>query len=227
MVTVGFIGGYDKTELLLQIAKFLTLANKKVVLIDGTKMQKARYVVPTIAVTKAYITEFEGFDVAVGFENFEMLENYENGLNYDIALLDIDSPEVARNFNIENNYKNCFVTGFDLFSLKRGIELLNSLESPIKIVKVLFSKEFSKAESKYLDYLSLGAKVEWEKEAFNFPVDVGNYSVMLENETISRIRIKKLTATYKTSLVYFISNVFKEFVSGADAKKILKIMERI
>jgi len=65
MRTIGFIGGYDKTELLLQIAKFLTLANQKVLVIDASSMQKARYVVPTMSFTKSYITEFEDFDVAV------------------------------------------------------------------------------------------------------------------------------------------------------------------
>lgn len=227
MNTIGFIGGYDKTEFLLQIAKILTIANKKVLLIDATEMQKTRYIVPKIGLTRTYITEFEEFDVAVGFDSLKKLESYADNLNYDIAILDIDSPEVASNFNIENNYRNCFVTGFDLYSLKRGMEVLQGIETPVKLSKVLFSRNFSKAENEYINFLTLGAKVEWEEETFNFPIDIGNYSVMLENETTARIRIKKLSSGYKTSLMYFVSNIFNEYITQVEVKKILKSMERL
>ena len=65
MKTVGFLGGYDKLDFLLHVARILTLSEKKVILIDATEMQKTKYVVPTISPTQSYITEFEGFDVAV------------------------------------------------------------------------------------------------------------------------------------------------------------------
>lgn len=65
MKTVGFIGGYDKLDFLLYVAKIITLAQKRVILIDATIMQKSKYVVPTISPTQSYVTEFEGFDVAV------------------------------------------------------------------------------------------------------------------------------------------------------------------
>ena len=119
MKTVGFIGGYDKIDLMLYIARILTLAKKKVLIIDGTTLQKARYVVPAINPTKTYITDFEGFDVAVGFKSIDDIREYlgygNRPLDYDIALLDIDTPEMAINFDIERNYKNCFVTSFDLY----------------------------------------------------------------------------------------------------------------
>lgn len=65
MKTIGFIGGYDKLDFLLYVARILTLADKRVILIDATTTQKTKYVVPTISPTQSYITEFEGFDVAV------------------------------------------------------------------------------------------------------------------------------------------------------------------
>lgn len=227
MRTIGFIGGYDKTEFLLQIARVLTLANKKVIMIDATELQKTRYIVPTMSLTKSYITEFEDFDVAVGFDSIEKLESFADNLNYDIALLDIDTKETAKSFKIEENYKNCFVTGFDLYSLRRGMEVLNSLENPVKLTKVLFSKNFSKAENSYLDYLSKDLEVEWDEETFHFIIDPGSYSVMIENQTISRIKIKKLSTAYKSTLMYFISNVFSEDLSAQEAKKIFKTMERV
>lgn len=65
MKTVGFIGGYDKIDFLLYVSRILTLAGKKILLVDATEIQKTKYVVPTISPTRSYVTEFEGFDVAV------------------------------------------------------------------------------------------------------------------------------------------------------------------
>ena len=67
MRRIGFIGSFDKTDVLIQVAKLLTIIGVKTVVIDSTINQKAKYVVPVINPTKTYITEFEGFDVAVRF----------------------------------------------------------------------------------------------------------------------------------------------------------------
>ena len=75
MRTVGFLGGYDKIDLLLYIARILSIAKKKVILIDATINQKAKYVVPSISPTRTYLTEFEGFDVAVGFKSIEEIKD--------------------------------------------------------------------------------------------------------------------------------------------------------
>lgn len=231
MKTVGFIGGYDKTDLLLYVARILTLAKKKILIIDASSMQKTKYVVPTISPTRSYVTEFEGFDVAVGFDSINGIKNYlgieDKPLDYDIALLDVDSPEIAKKFDIEKNYKNCFVTGFDLYSLKKGIEILGIFEKPVKLIKVLFSKNLLKEENEYLDYISLGYKIAWDKEILNFPLEIGNYSVMLENQVISRIKMKKLSDHYKNSLVYLISMIFDEDITSSEVKKIIKSIEKI
>ena len=140
--------------------------------------------------------------------------------------MDIDTPEMAENFEIEKNYKNCFVTAFDLYSLKKGIEILSVFQKPVKITKVLFSKNLLKEENEYLDYLSLGYKVAWDSEILSFPIELGNYSVMIENQIISRIKIKKLSDHYKNSLIYFVSTVFDEEITSSVAKKIIKTMEK-
>ena len=66
MEKVAFIGSFDKTDLIMYVAKMLTLAKKKVLVADTTIVQKARYVVPNINPEMFYVTEFEGIDVAVG-----------------------------------------------------------------------------------------------------------------------------------------------------------------
>ena len=70
MKTVGFIGAYDKTDLIVYIARILVALGKKVLVIDATTLQKAKYIVPAISPAKSYITDFEGIDIAVGLYNF-------------------------------------------------------------------------------------------------------------------------------------------------------------
>ena len=74
MEKVGFVGGYDKTDFIIYIAKILTELGNKVIIIDTTQKQKTRYVVPVIKPTKSYVTEFEGIDVAVGFNDFNEIK---------------------------------------------------------------------------------------------------------------------------------------------------------
>ena len=95
MKTVGFIGIYDKTDMLLNIAKILTIMEKKVLVIDSTISQKARYVVPAINPTVSYITSFEDIDVAIGFNNLEEIKRYigiSGELQYDF-LYHVSFPE--------------------------------------------------------------------------------------------------------------------------------------
>ena len=65
MKTIGFIGAYDKTDLIVYISKILVVLNKKVLVVDSTINQKARYIVPAISPATKYITDFEDIDIAV------------------------------------------------------------------------------------------------------------------------------------------------------------------
>ena len=76
MKKIGFIGTYDKTDLILNIAKILTTMNQKVIVVDLTLTQKAKHVVPVINPTLTYITDFEDIDVAVGFNDEKEIKSY-------------------------------------------------------------------------------------------------------------------------------------------------------
>ena len=124
MKKIGFIGVYDKIDLMLYVAKILTVLEKKVLIIDATINQKARYIVPVISPTLKYVTEFEDIDIAVGFENTSEIKEYlgvpqDREMEYDIILIDCDNPAKFESFNINEAQKNYFVTSFDVYSLKK------------------------------------------------------------------------------------------------------------
>lgn len=230
MKKVGFIGSFDKTDLILYIAKILVAAGNRVMVVDATVTQKTRYVVPVIQPTNAYVTEFEGIDVAVGFANLDSIKMFlgmpvHAELPYDIVLFDIDNYVAMHNFNINNNGKNYFVTGFDLYSLKKGLEILSQIPENIFLTKVLFSRTATKEEDDYLNHLALGYKIEWDNERIYFPFELGDETIIAENQRVSKIKFKKLSDQYKEGLIYIAQQIL-ENDNYNQFKKLLKQLEK-
>lgn len=230
MKKIGFIGAYDKTDFILYIAKILSLMGKSSIVIDTTINQKAKYVVPVINPTKAYLTEYETIDVAVGFKKMQEMREYlglheGEELQYEYALIDIDSIEIFNDFNMQEATANFFVTSFDLYSLKRGLEILSGLQETLKMTKVLFSKNMLREEDEYLDFLSLKYKIDWEKEKVYFPFEQGDQSIIIENQRAAKIKIRNLSSQYKEGLVSIITRLSPE-ISYAEAKRALRAAEK-
>ena len=228
MKKIGFIGAYDKTDLLVNLAKILTEMKNRVLVIDSTINQKAKYVVPAINPTKSYITSFEDIDIAVGFNTTEQIKEYigtSEELPYDILLIDVDTAEKISTFELENANKNYFVTSFDLYSLKKGLEIFNGVNGTMNLTKILYSKEMLKEEDDYLNFLSLGYKIIWNDERIYFPIENGDLSVLYENQRVQKIKFKRLSVQYKDSLG-FIAQQILEQRNDSYVRKIIKGIER-
>lgn len=224
MKEVGFIGAFDKTDLIIYIAKILTVLGKRVLIADTTITQKARYVVPALNPTLSYITEFEEIDIAVGFSSLEEIAEYTNRpvnqLEYDYILVDVDDVKLAMNFRVDIASENFFVTSFDTYEIRKGLEILSGFPTPIKMTKVLFSKEVTKEDDDYLNYLSLGSKVMWENDRVYFPLEMGDKTAMIENQKVSKVRFDNLTQMYKDGLEYMVAKLEPD--SQAKLRKIMK-----
>lgn len=230
MKKIGFIGAYDKIDLMIYIAKILTTLNQKVLIIDSTVNQKARYIVPAINPATTYVTDFEEIDVAVGFATIEDIKRYlglseGQEMEYDIALIDTDTLEGFKNFQLETAQRNYFVTSFDNYSLRRGLEVLIGLPNVVSLTKVLFSKEMLKEEDDYLNFLSLGYKVAWNEYKIYFPIENGDLSVIYENQRLSKIRFKKLSIQYKDGLAYLVEEIL-ENISESNIRRTMKQLEK-
>lgn len=173
MKKIGFIGAYDKTDIILSIAKILTMAGKRVLVVDNTITQKCKYVVPVINPTKSYITTYEEIDVAVGFESINNLKQYvgleqNESLEYDYIMIDTDNFAGVANYGIQGADKVYFVTSFDMYSLKKGTEILSQFGVPVKVTRIFYSKDMLREEEEYFDYLTLGLKAIWNEEKLYF-----------------------------------------------------------
>ena len=226
MKKIGFIGAYDKTDVILSVAKVLTMAEKQVLIIDNTITQKCKYVVPVINPTRTYITSYEGIDVAVGFESFENLKQYigldENeNLEYDYVIVDTDSFEGVAKFGLQGSDKVYFVTSFDMYSLKKGTEILSQLGVPTHMTRIFYSKDMLREEEEYFDYLVLGTKAIWNEEKVYFLLENGDLPAIMENQRISKIKFKNLSNEYKANIAFLINDIDPE-IGNKQIRNIIK-----
>ncbi len=227
MKKIGFIGAYDKTDLLLNIAKILTTMSKKVLIIDSTINQKAKYIVPAINPTISYVTFFEEIDVAVGFNNMEGVENYLGigTLPYDIVLIDADTEERVKEFGLSEADLNYFVTSFDMYSLKRGLEILGNLKETIKLTKIYFTEQALKEDDDYLNYLSKEYKIVWDNEIIYFPEENGDKTILAENQRTQKIKFRKLSVSYKEALTFVTQQILNDN-TDSNVRRAIKTIEK-
>ena len=227
MKKVAFIGSYDKADMIIYIAKILTNMGQKVLVIDSTVLQKTRYIVPAMKAQKQYITTFENIDIAIGFENINQIKEYQNiengkSLEYDYMLIDIDSYRGYYYYQIKAEDKKYFITSFDLYCLRRGLQVFKKMEEPIEVTKVLFTKEMLAEEEKYLDYLTKGLKIKWSKEILYFPFDLADQDAIFSNQRSGRIQLKGLSVQYIDGISFM-----AEEITGESQKNVLKAVKMI
>ena len=214
MKKVGFIGACDKTNLIVYVAKLLEIVGKRVIVVDTTKLQKMKYLVPSISPTKSYVTDFADVDFAVGFSSMndltEYLEIEEEDLPYDYMLLDIDHDKMVENFEIENTKINYFVTSFDMYSLQRGVEILKNFMEPMNLSKILCDYHIDKEDEEYLNYLSMDTKIGWNELSIYMPVTGYDKQIIEENQRLYRIRMKKLSPQYLEGIIYIVQDIIQD-----------------
>lgn len=214
MKKVGFIGACDKTNLIVYVAKLLEIVGKRVIVVDTTKLQKMKYLVPSISPTKSYVTDFVDVDFAVGFSSINDLTDYleieEENLPYDYMLIDIDHDKMVESFEIENTKTNYFVTSFDMYSLQRGVEILKNFMEPMNLSKILCDYHIDKEDEDYLNYLSLDTKIGWNELSIYMPVTGYDKQIIEENQRLYRIRMKKLSPQYLEGIIYIVQDIIQD-----------------
>lgn len=224
-----FIGSYDKTDMLIYVAKILTLLGKKVILIDTTMLKKSRYIVPTMIQEKKYITTFEDIDVAIGFDSFDSIKQYQKTVlgeetKYDIALLDIDRAIAYQRFGIQKEDKHYFVTSFDIYNLKRGVQVLAHIQQGAKVTKIYYTKEMLAEEDDYLNFLAKPYKVNWNnKDIVFFPFETADLNMIFTNQRSGRIQMKGLSNVYVDSVLFLAEQI--SGVGSGQVRKAYKLLE--
>lgn len=138
-----------------------------------------------------------------------------------MILLDVDNSESFEQLEMYTSDKNYFVTAFDNYSLKKGLEIVGKSEEKHLMTKILFSRNMSKEEDEYLNFLSFYYAIKWSKEKIYFPYEAGDNSVIVENQRNARISYKELSQQYKDGILEIVSQIAPEVRFG-DVKKMIK-----
>ena len=229
MKKIAFIGGYDKSDMLIYMGKIISLMGKKPLIVDSTTLQKTRYIVPTMQAEKQYINTFEKVDIAIGFETFEQIKRYKevndsDKFDYDYALIDIDSFKGYYNFKVKPEDKHYFVTAFDLYSLRRGLQIFKRLEAPVNVTKILFTRDMIPEENNYLNFLSKSLKIKWDEDIVYFPFEHGDQNIIYTNQRSGRIKVSGLSMQYMDGMMYIVEEITGS--GQGEVRKATKILEK-
>lgn len=227
MKKVAFIGGYDKSDLIIYISRILTVLKNKVLFIDTTLIAKSQYIVPTMTPTQKYITTFDGIDVAIGFENMQDIKNYigiSGNLDYDYVLVDIDNPEKYAGFEFSPEDMHFFVTSFDVYSVQKGVNVLKSIKAPTEMTKILFTRNPESEENEYLDFVTFNFKCKWKEDIIYFPFETNDLYAIFQNQRFSKVRLMGLSGMYIDGLAFIVETITG--LSKGNVKKAIKLIDR-
>ena len=227
MEKIAFIGGYDKTDFIFYIAKLLKTLGNKVMIVDGTVSQKARYIIPTLTPTMTYITENDGIDFAIGFDSMNTLRGYlddETISSYNYILFDVDSRKRYKGYEFEPKDRHYVATSFDVYSLRKAAEVLKGIEMETEITRIYFSKAKSDEEDNYFKYLVKDTSVNIKKELIHIPLDINDIEAIHKNQRDNILRYNVLSAKYVQAVIYVTSEISEE--SASNVKRAIKKIGR-
>lgn len=225
-----FIGACVKTDLMLYIGKILSAANQKVLLVDATLAQKYRYSISMID-DNAALTEFDSFDIAMGFKSYVALEAYfkqknENLDAYDILLIDTDDHENVDQWGEAEH--RALVTNFERYTLLQNVKLLEQYfqgrmnESLIDFIRIYYPYADCRIDENYIDSTVDKFPINWHEDAFDFRLDEVDYGIRVDNQYENRVLIKGLSRQYKAKLLEIC-----EAITGFERKSIKLALKRV
>lgn len=225
MEQIGFIGTFDKKDLLLNIANVLALNGKKVLIVDATLMQRLKYIVPKIGNTNTYVSEFMGIDIALGFMNLGSIAQYlgnPNSLPYDFVFVDSDNLQTISSFMIPRMAKIYLVSSYEKYEVNRTMELLKILNLPINVTKVIYSPDTNDKQEQYFNQLLSKTPVRLLKDKVIITDTSDDRKVVLENQLLNEIRYKHYSSQYKSSLEYLTALIAENVVPQTDIRRAIR-----
>ena len=227
MEQIGFIGFYDKKDILLNIGKIFSYLGKKTLIVDATMMQRMRYIVPKVSANNSitYVSEYQGTDVAVGFMNLGQIAQYlgANQLNYDFVIIDSDNIQTMYSFMIPNMKKIFYVTSYDKFEVEKSKELFANINRPMILTKVAISSNLNADESNFLVHTLENNYIKFDKDKeVLFEDSDKNRAVILQSQLVNEISFKKFTNTYKDSLEYITALISEGDIQQSEIRSIIR-----
>ncbi|MEG1989686.1 MAG: hypothetical protein RR144_02995 [Clostridia bacterium] len=234
MKVIGLLGFSEKIDLVTSLTKTLQLMGKTILVVDSTLEQKYKYVVPSLdVIEKAYITQFDNVDYAVGFDSMSDVENYlcEQKINislYDFIFIDIDNSKTYEFFRSRAFNQIYFVTDTSMLSYKKNIEILNSMKiygtgeaNDAKISKIVYRGYLSRLSERYFEQKLNSMEGNWDDKEFEIVETEQDMMLYLDFQISGIIQIKKHSNMFINSLIDIITQIVDDS-KPYEIKKIIK-----
>lgn len=233
MRAIGMCGYIDKYDLIMAIAKTITIMGKSVLVVDATTDDKYKYIVPSITNNEEkYITQYGEVDFATGFKTYEELTEYMNANNLDIekysfVLFDIECAEKYSAFSSKKMDKLYMFIDSNLVSVGKNAEIVSQMrkqngEEEVEITKVFYRAYMTRAATNYLEEKVSNYGVKWTEKTYDVTLDEQDTMINIDSEYSGLIDIRKHTKQYIMYLCEFVSKL----LGDEDEKNILKEIKR-
>jgi hypothetical protein len=234
MQVIGMIGYMDKYDFVINLAKTINIMDKSVLVIDATLDQKFKYIIPALNnIGRAYVTQYNNIDFAVGFDSMHDIENYmiDQGINislYDYILIDIDSPKAYEFFRTRGIEKKYFFIDTGVLSVAKNKEIIKALRvyepqgESLKITKVLHRTYMSRAAEDYFENQLSAYNIKWEEPEYEIQLEEQDKLVDIDSQFSGIIEVKRHTKQYLNLIADLTSQIIEDF----KPKEIIKSIKR-
>ena len=239
MKKLCFVGGMDKLDIIKYVATIIrgaTMEQKSCLIVDFTEIQKTRYLIPSIEITKPekgqkYITTEAKVDIAVGYSNYNELVQEgilgnmsDTGKKYDLVFFDVDNKEALASIPLDVEDKVFMMTTLDIYSLEKAVEAFAGYNSDREVNRVIFGKKITAQSMNYISYLTKDLNIRYEEHIITFPYDNGDLTIIHENQRACRLNLRPFSNQFKTALSSLTEMVDNTIIR--EVSKYMKILEK-
>ncbi|MEG2310884.1 MAG: hypothetical protein RSB76_02735 [Clostridia bacterium] len=225
MKVIGLIGYMSKYDFAINLAKTINIMNKAVLVVDATLDRKLKYIIPALDnIGKAYVTQYNNIDFAVGFGSMHDVENYmmEQGINiglYDYILIDIDSAKSYEFFRTRGLDKSYFFLDTSILSASKNREIIkairvyNEQEENIKLTKVEYKSYISRAAETYFETQISDYNIQWLEPQYQIPMEEQDKLADIDSQFSGIININKHSKMFVSTIADITTEILEDVTS--------------
>ena len=248
MQVVGLIGYVDKYDLVMNLAKTISIMGKSVLVIDATLDRKLKYIVPALNnIGRAYVTQYNSIDFAVGFDSIRDVEEYMSEQNidislYDFVLIDIDSARSYELFKSRGFDKKYFFINTSVLSVAKNRDIIRAMKvysalyasiskdslycdeenSKLEMTKILYRTYMSRAANDYFEHKIREYDINWKEPEYEIPLEEQDKLVDIDSQFSGIIDLRKHTKLYLAN----ISDLTAELIGDVNSKNVMSQIKR-
>ncbi|GAA0853876.1 hypothetical protein ABER99_20035 [Paenibacillus glucanolyticus] len=224
MKKILYIGSVDKTSVLLNLIKVVSLTGLKGLYVDGTQSGDVAASIPEIT-EKMDLIEFEGFDCALNKKHL----NKVNLNEYDYIQIDIDNSDFISDVSLDEFDKIYIFSTLEKSALKRTRAILEDLFKERENESHIFTLIVNNYISTHMDEDFIydffdNPKILRTDTIHLFNFDEVDYQRYVENVHDERSNLKRFSGHYRKSLAGLLMD--SEIVDEKSISNALKTARR-